>query len=84
MQQINASNHQNALLLDLEVIRISYYRARYYDPTAGRFLSEDPIRFRGRSANVSASLKGIHFRRFEGGPDRAAASSEHTRAPAAA
>jgi RHS repeat-associated protein len=24
-----------------------YYRARYYDPTAGRFLSEDPIRFAG-------------------------------------
>ena len=23
----------------------SYYRARYYDPSAGRFLSEDPIRF---------------------------------------
>jgi RHS repeat-associated protein len=22
-----------------------YYRARYYDPTAGRFLGEDPIRF---------------------------------------
>jgi RHS repeat-associated protein len=24
-----------------------YYRARYYDPTVGRFLSEDPIRFDG-------------------------------------
>lgn len=24
-----------------------YSRARYYDPTIGRFLSEDPIRFRG-------------------------------------
>ena len=24
-----------------------YYRARYYDPGAGRFLSEDPVRFRG-------------------------------------
>ena len=24
-----------------------YYRARYYDPTTGRFLSEDPIEFRG-------------------------------------
>jgi len=23
-----------------------YYRARYYDPGAGRFLSEDPLRFR--------------------------------------
>jgi RHS repeat-associated protein len=26
-----------------------YYRARYYDPTAGRFVSEDPIRFQGGS-----------------------------------
>ncbi len=25
----------------------SYYRARYYNPTTGRFLSEDPIGFRG-------------------------------------
>ncbi len=25
----------------------SYSRARYYDPTAGRFLSEDPIGYRG-------------------------------------
>ena len=24
-----------------------YYRARYYDPTVGRFLSEDPIHFHG-------------------------------------
>ncbi len=24
-----------------------YYRARYYDPVAGRFLNEDPIRFEG-------------------------------------
>ena len=24
-----------------------YYRARYYDPYLGRFISEDPIRFRG-------------------------------------
>jgi RHS repeat-associated protein len=26
-----------------------YYRARYYDPTGGRFLSEDPIRFDGET-----------------------------------
>jgi hypothetical protein len=25
---------------------LSYYRARYYEPTAGRFISEDPIGFR--------------------------------------
>ena len=24
-----------------------YYRARYYDPAAGRFLSEDPVEFQG-------------------------------------
>jgi hypothetical protein len=33
---------------------------------------------------VGAGLGGIHFRRFVGAPDRAAASSEHTPAPAAA
>lgn len=26
---------------------LSYYRARYYDPIVGRFISEDPIRFAG-------------------------------------
>jgi RHS repeat-associated protein len=31
---------------DLE-IGLQYYRARYYDPTSGRFLSGDPIRFDG-------------------------------------
>lgn len=31
-----------------------YYRARYYDPTGGRFLNEDPIRSRG----------GINFYRY--------------------
>jgi RHS repeat-associated protein len=28
-----------------------YYRARYYDQTAGRFLSEDPLRFDGAERN---------------------------------
>ena len=27
--------------------RLYYYRARYYDPRLGRFLSEDPIGFWG-------------------------------------
>jgi RHS repeat-associated protein len=30
-----------------EILSASYYRARYYDPSAGRFLSEDPIAFSG-------------------------------------
>jgi RHS repeat-associated protein len=29
-----------------------YYRARYYDPAMGRFLSEDPIGFQGGDANI--------------------------------
>ena len=30
----------------------SYYRARYYDPAAGRFINEDPIGFRGFDLNL--------------------------------
>src|SRR5262249_57332646 len=33
---------------------LSYYRARYYDPKLGRFLSEDPIGFEGGDANFYA------------------------------
>ena len=32
--------------------RPSYYRARYYDPSVGRFVSEDPIGFQGGDNNV--------------------------------
>jgi RHS repeat-associated protein len=36
-----------------EVSRIpSYYRARYYSPTTGRFLSEDPMGFAGSGPNL--------------------------------
>jgi RHS repeat-associated protein len=36
--------------------QVSYYRARYYDPTPGRFLSEDPIQYIG----------GINFYAYAG------------------
>ena len=31
-----------------------YYRARYYDPTVGRFVSSDPIGFGGMTSNFYA------------------------------
>ena len=30
---------------------LSYHRARYYDPTTGRFISEDPVEFAGSGPN---------------------------------
>jgi RHS repeat-associated protein len=33
-----------------------YYRARYYDPTIGRFIGEDPLRFGIKSKITSANL----------------------------
>ncbi len=33
---------------------LMYYRARYYNPTWGRFISEDPIGFEGGDANLYA------------------------------
>jgi RHS repeat-associated protein len=35
----------------------SYYRARYYDPSSGRFLNEDPLRF---DAGINFYLYGIN------------------------
>ena len=34
-----------------------FYRARYYDPAIGRFLSEDPIRFKGSGTNFYAYVR---------------------------
>ena len=34
-----------------------YYRARYYDPKIGRFISEDPIQFDGDGTNFYAYVK---------------------------
>ncbi|MGH7372517.1 MAG: RHS repeat-associated core domain-containing protein, partial [Candidatus Methylomirabilales bacterium] len=33
---------------------LHYYRARYYDPKIGRFVSDDPIGFAGGDANLYA------------------------------
>ena len=35
-----------------EYPQASYYRARYYDPTTARFLTEDPIGFSSGDINV--------------------------------
>ncbi len=42
MRQIAMGMMQTRYVYDSTV----YYRARYYDPSIGRFLSEDPIRFK--------------------------------------
>jgi RHS repeat-associated protein len=34
-----------------------YYRARYYDPTIGRFISEDPMQFGGSGTNFYAYVR---------------------------
>lgn len=39
------------------MIAISDYRARYYDPTIGRFLSEDPAGFSGSGTNSYAYVR---------------------------
>jgi RHS repeat-associated protein len=38
-------------------VRASYYRARYYDPSAGRFISEDPIRFEAKQTSFYPYVK---------------------------
>jgi RHS repeat-associated protein len=39
---------------ELDETGIYFYRARYYNPTTGRFLSEDPIGFGGSGTNLYA------------------------------
>ncbi|HLN97621.1 MAG TPA: RHS repeat-associated core domain-containing protein, partial [Pyrinomonadaceae bacterium] len=36
---------------------VMYYRARWYDPQQGRFMSEDPIGFRGQDINFYGYVK---------------------------
>ena len=40
-------DHYNQMVGQTMTTGASYYRARYYDPTLGRFVSEDPIGFDG-------------------------------------
>jgi RHS repeat-associated protein len=39
-----------------------YYRARYYDPKIGRFLSEDPIRWRGLNSYSYARANPVRWK----------------------
>lgn len=39
---------------EIDGLGINYYRARYYNPATGRFLSEDPIGFAGSGTNLYA------------------------------
>ena len=47
MLQFATPRLPDAALPALGMTQRSYYRARYYDPNPGRFLSEDPIDFSG-------------------------------------
>jgi RHS repeat-associated protein len=40
-----------------DVAGLMYYRARWYDPDLGRFMSEDPISFRGGDINLYGYVK---------------------------
>src|SRR5215469_11114303 len=53
--------------LHREDSKSSYYRARYYDPQPGRFLSEDPISFEGGNNFYPYTRNGpINFRDPQG------------------
>lgn len=41
------SDQCSGVNFDYQKTSLYYYRARYYDPTEGRFVSEDPARFSG-------------------------------------
>jgi len=47
MQQVATPQHYSFSPPAFELTQRSYYRARYYDPNAGRFINEDPARLEG-------------------------------------
>jgi RHS repeat-associated protein len=62
-----------------------YYRARYYDPQAGRFVIEDPVRFKG-GMNLYAYVKndGVNWRDANGeSPDAGTLANLYNRAAGA-
>jgi len=40
-------DHSSQMVEQAMPARASYYRARYYDPSTGHFITEDPVRFYG-------------------------------------
>jgi RHS repeat-associated protein len=46
---------------------VLYMRARYYDPTTGRFISEDPVGFEGGQTNLYAYVGGNPIMRVDPG-----------------
>jgi RHS repeat-associated protein len=51
MQQV-AARDQLSSTLPAVGLQEPYYRARYYDPSAGRFVSEDPLEFAGGDTDL--------------------------------
>jgi RHS repeat-associated protein len=54
MQELAPVSQPSLLVASLGTVAKSDYRARYYDPTPGRFLSEDPLGFVGGDPNFYA------------------------------
>src|SRR6266850_1097388 len=50
-------NHLSVRNVD-SAISVYYYRARYYDPSVGRFLSEDDLRWSSKSKNFYGYANG--------------------------
>jgi RHS repeat-associated protein len=57
--QVRGANlGEGTMRADMPMTEMSDYRARYYDPSIGRFVSEDPLRF----ADLSNFYVYVHNR----------------------